>query len=334
MLDLGRFTAGGEERRAFLADLLSASRDVGFFPLRGHGAPQSEMDGLLEISRQFFALPPEDKHAVDMIHSPHCRGYTPLARELTRGQPDWLEQIDFSVEGEAVVQTPDRPVWSRLQGPNQWPESLPALRRAVTAWQARMTDVATTLLRAFALALGQPEDVFEQTWRGGPNYRTKIAHYLGRDLSGGDQGVGAHKDSGFLTLLLQDEAGGLQIENSGRWIDVAPARGALVVNIGEHLELASKGYLRATMHRAVVPPALKERYSIAFFFSAWLGATIPLLELPADLARHAKGPDSDPQNPMFREVGLNVLKTRLRSHPEIARRYYADIAEAMISPAG
>lgn len=327
LLDLGRFDRGGPERRGFLEDLRDASRNIGFFCLGGHGVEQSDIDGLFAVSRRFFALPAEEKLSVEMIHSPYFRGYTRVAGELTRGEPDWREQIDFSLECEPVADPGEKPAWARLLGPNQWPASLPELRPAVLAWQSKMTDVSARLLRAFALLLDQQEDVFEPCCRTGPNVRTKIAHYPGRDFTGGDQGVGPHKDSGFLTLLAQDDCGGLQIQSGGAWVDVEPVPGALVVNIGEHLELASGGYLRATLHRAVVPPGRADRYSVACFFSASLDATIPVLTLPEALRRETEAPAADSSNPMFREVGLNVLKTRLRSHPDVARKYYPDLLD-------
>ncbi|TIV62927.1 MAG: isopenicillin N synthase family oxygenase, partial [Mesorhizobium sp.] len=82
-----------------------------------------------------------------------------------------------------------------------------------------------------------------------------------------------------------------------------------------------------TVHRVVTPPAGIERISVPFFFSARLDATIPLLDLPEELAAEARGPASDPDNPLFRNVGTNVLKSRLRSHPDVARRHYADLLE-------
>jgi isopenicillin N synthase-like dioxygenase len=142
-----------------------------------------------------------------------------------------------------------------------------------------------------------------------------------------------NKDGGFLTLLLQDEHKGLQVEYDGEWADVDPIPGTLVVNIGELLELASNGYLRATVHRVVTPFAGVERLSVPFFFGARLDATIPLLELPPHLAAEARGPASDPENPLFRDVGFNVLKSRLRSHPDVARRHYADLLETGFSSA-
>ncbi len=324
-LDLSRFDAGGSDRRTFLVDLRAAARDVGFFYLGGHGIPQSYATDLVAAAREFFALPLERKLAIEMIHSPQFRGYTRVAGEFTRGQRDWREQLDFGVERPAIPQTDNLPPWSRLQGPNLWPAGLPHLRTAVLRWQETVSAVTIRLLQAFALSLEQPEDVFARIYGDAPNHRMKIVRYPGRDATQDEQGVGAHKDGGFLTLLLQDENPGLQVEYAGVWVNVEPVEGTLVVNIGELLELASNGYLRATNHRVVTPPAGRERYSVPFFFGARLDATIPLLDLPPDLAAEATGPASDPDNPLFREVGANVLKSRLRSHPDVAERHYADL---------
>ena len=141
--------------------------------------------------------------------------------------------------------------------------------------------------------------------------------------------MGAHKDSGFLSFLLQDDQQGLQVEVSdGQWIDAKPLPGSFVVNIGELLELATNGYLRATVHRVISPPANKQRLSIAFFLGAQLDAVVPVYSLPESLAREANGPQSDPQNPLLRDVGWNYLKGRLRSHPDVAERYYRDVLRA------
>ena len=137
--------------------------------------------------------------------------------------------------------------------------------------------------------------------------------------------MGAHKDGGLLTLLLTDDVGGLQVHTEQGWIDVPPRRDAFVINIGEMLELATNGYLRANVHRVVSPRPGVDRYSIAYFFSPSLHAQeIPLLALPAELARKARGPESDPLNPLFRHIGTNALKGRLRSHLDVAERFYPE----------
>lgn len=333
VLDLGRFDNGRGDRAAFLKDLRSAARDVGFFYLGGHGISYAEIHAVLAAARAFFALPEAEKLAIDMVNSPQFRGYTRAGGERTRGTADWREQLDIGVERPAVAPGPGAPAWARLEGPNQWPAALPDLAKALLGWQARMTDVAIRLLQAFALSLEQPEDAFDPIYRRGANHRMKIVRYPGRDGTESAQGVGAHKDGGFLTLLLQDDHPGLQVEYAGQCVDVAPLPGTLVVNIGELLELASNGYLRATVHRVVTPPAGVDRLSVPFFFGAALDATIPLLPLPADLATEAHGVASDPDNPLFRNVGANVLKSRLRSHPDVARRHYADILATETQPA-
>ncbi|SHE80214.1 Isopenicillin N synthase [Kaistia soli DSM 19436] len=334
ILDFSRFRAGGATRAAFLADLRDAAREVGFFYLSGHGIATSEADHLKALGRQFFALPEADKVAIEMVHSPHFRGYTRAGFEHTRGQPDWREQIDFSSERALLPREAGQPDWTRLQGPNQWPSALPALKPAVLDWQSHLTALAIDLLKAFALALAQDEDVFKPIYESAPIEHIKIIRYPGRDSTGSDQGVGAHKDGGFLTILLQDVQGGLQVQaDDGSWIDAPPIPGTFIINIGEVLEMASNGYLRATVHRVVTPPAGKDRLSIAYFFGAQLDAVIPLLQLTPAFAAEALGPAADPDNPLFREIGRNYLKGRLRSHPDVARRHYADLLEGVPQPA-
>jgi isopenicillin N synthase-like dioxygenase len=329
LLDLRELDAGPEQRAAFLLKLRQTARDVGFFYLAGHGVSQQEADEVLVTSRQFFALPDADKLAVQMVHSPHFRGYNRAGQELTRGKADWREQFDVHAEREALPSSPDSQPWSRLQGPNQWPESLPALKPALLHWQARLTEVAQRLVRAFAEALEQPADALDGIVAGTPNQTMKIIRYPGQEQARDDQGVGAHKDSGLLTFVLQDSRRGLQVlKEDGNWVDASPVPGTFVVNIGELLELASNGYLKATIHRVVSPGPGEERISVAFFLGARLDAEVPLLDLPDHLAIEAKGPASDPQNPLFRSVGQNYLKGRLRSHPDVAERWHADLLPA------
>jgi isopenicillin N synthase-like dioxygenase len=327
LLDLSRLDAGEEPRAAFLEELRAAARDVGFFYLTGHGVEPTLLSDLVAFSRRFFALPAADKLAIEMVNSPHFRGYNRVAWELTRGAPDWREQIDIGAERPALPREPGTPAWTRLQGPNQWPVALPELRPLVLRWQKAALAVLARLLRAFALALGQSQDALESLYLDEPHHLVKLIRYPGRDATESEQGVGAHKDAGLLTLLLQDTQEGLQAETADGWVGVPPRPGTFVVNIGELLELASDGYLRATLHRVSAPPAGVERISVAFFLGARLDATVPLLHLPAVLAAQARGPESDPNNPLFRSVGQNYLKGRVRSHPDVARRHHADLLE-------
>ncbi|WFU05183.1 isopenicillin N synthase family oxygenase (plasmid) [Rhizobium sp. CB3171] len=328
VIDLRRFAPDHSERLEALDELRQISRTIGFFYLTGHGIPQEEIDSLTALARRFFSLPEDKKLEIEMRRSPHFRGYNRAGFEYTRGSQDWREQVDFGPEREKpALKAGDQP-WKRLIGPNQFPSALPELRPAVLKWIDDVTGVGLKVLQAFSEALGQKPDVFSPIYSNGPNQLLKIVRYPGRDQTESDQGVGAHKDGGFVTILLQDVVGGLQVDDgSGGWIEAPPIRGTFVVNIGELLELASNGYLKANIHRVVTPPAGGDRLSIPFFLGANLAATIPVLDLPPALAAEVRGVTQDPLNPLFREVGRNVLKSRLRSHPDVAQAHHADLLQ-------
>lgn len=326
-LDLGQLDASPRQRAQFLTALRNAAREVGFFYLTGHGIDPELQRQLQQLSRAFFALPAAAKQQVAMVHSPHFRGYNRPGAELTRGQPDWREQFDIGAERSALPLAAGDPPWWRLQGPNQWPDGLPELKPVLLGWQQAMTRMSRILLGAFAEALALPPDAFDALHGERPNEHIKLIRYPGE--RGATQGVGPHKDSGFLSFLLQDDQPGLQVEvEPGRWLDALPRPGTFVVNIGELLELASNGYLRATVHRVVPSAPGHERHSIAFFLGAQLDAVVPVYPLPDALAREARGPATDPDNPLLREVGWNYLKGRLRSHPDVAQRHHADLLPA------
>jgi isopenicillin N synthase-like dioxygenase len=325
VLDFARYDGDAGARQAFLDSLRNAARDVGFFYLTGHGIAQTLIDEVLSVSRSFFALPEADKLQIEMVNSPHFRGYNRTGQELTGGKRDWREQVDIGAELPAYPQDPGLPTWTRLQGPNQWPSALPHLKPVLLRWQAELNSLSVRLLRAFAVVLEQDENVFEPIYAGVPNQLIKIIRYPGRDATESDQGVGAHKDSGFLTLLLQERQKGLEVETESGWIEAEPREGTFVVNIGELLELATDGYLKAPVHRVVTPPAGSDRLSVAFFLGAQFDADVPLLDLAPHLKAQAVGVTRDPQNPLFRNVGQNAFKSRLRSHPDVARRHHADL---------
>ena len=315
-----------EERAAFVADLRRILHEHGFFYLVGHGVAPALVDGMLAASRQFFALPETDKLEIGMIRSPHFRGYNRAGLELTGGKQDWREQVDFDCEEAALAIGPDTPAWKRTIGPNQWPAALPDFRTTVLRYQAEVTRVGVDVLKAIGLALGQSEDVFAPMYEPRPRQHLKILRYPGRDGAGSAQGVGAHKDGGLITILLQDSVAGLSVQaEDGSWVDAPPVPGTFVVNTGELLELATNGFVRADIHAAAVPPAGTERFSIPFFLGASHDGTVPVIDLPPELKRVERGVSTDPHNPIFREVGVNHMKARLRSHPDVAQLHYADV---------
>lgn len=311
--------AANQHRRG----LREAAHEVGFFYLIGHQVPDDLAGRVLSAARRLFELPQVDKDAVAMVRSRHFRGYTRLGGELTRGEVDWREQIDIGPQRPSIG-GPGKPDYLWLQGPNQWPAAVPELPGIIDEWDAALSRVARTLLGHWAASLGSPPDVFDAAFAGTPATLIKIIRYPARAAS--SQGVGAHRDSGVLTLLLAEPGSrGLQVRRQGThrddgWIDVPPLEGAFIVNIGELLEVATGGYLRATEHRVSLGgPAA--RISVPFFFNPRLDAQIPMLSLPDELAaRTDKGwsPTDDPSDPIFSVYGRNAWKSRLRAHPDVA----------------
>ncbi len=312
--------------------LREVAHEVGFFYVTGHQVPESLTRRMLAAARQLFALPQADKDAVAMVRSPHFRGYTRLGGELTRGEVDWREQIDIGPERESIG-GPDKPDYLWLQGPNQWPANLPELPGVVGEWDAALAAVSRSLLRHWAAALGSPADVFDGAFDRTPATLIKIVHYPATAPS--SQGVGAHRDSGVLTLLLAEPGSeGLQVRaRNGEWVDVPALDGAFIVNIGELLEFATDGYLRATEHRVNLRRSA-DRISVPYFFNPRLDAQIPTLSLPADLARRAER-RVDPSDPIHSVYGRNAWKSRLRAHPDVAATHgYVTGSAQVVTPAG
>ncbi|WP_254075913.1 MULTISPECIES: isopenicillin N synthase family oxygenase [unclassified Streptomyces] len=328
IIDLSAADRGPRARALLHAQLHGAAHDVGFFQLVGHGVGRRETEDLLTAMRAFFALPEGERLAIDNVNSPHFRGYTRTGDERTGGRQDWRDQLDIGAERPARTPGPDEPAYWWLQGPNQWPGGLPSLRTAALAWIERLGAVAEKLLHELLAAIGAPADFYDPVFGERAHPHLKLVRYPGSAGDGAGQGVGAHKDYGFLTLLLQDRVGGLQVQREdGRFHDVPPLDGAFVVNLGELLEVATNGYLLATNHRVVSPPSAVERYSVPFFYNPRLDARVEPLPFPH--ASAAPGVTDDPANPLFAEYGFNELKGKLRAHPLVAERHHAEL----LSPA-
>lgn len=328
VIDLSGATSGDAEAHARLrADLHQAAHGTGFFQLIGHGVTERRTEALMAEVRSFFRLPEADRLAVANLNSPHFRGYTRIGDEHTAGHRDWRDQLDIGAERPARIPAAGDPAYWSLEGPNQWPAAQPALRTAALGWMDQLTGVARLLLHELLAAIGAPEDFYDDIFADSPHLHLKLVRYPGSAPGapeGDGQGVGAHKDYGFLTLLLQDSVGGLQAQREdGLFHEVPPLPGAFVVNLGELLEVATDGYLKATNHRVVSPPGTRERYSVPFFYNSRLDARVKPLPFP--YADQAPGISQDAANPLFAEYGRNALKGWLRAHPEAARRHHPDL---------
>ncbi len=319
------------EALAFVDELRRVVHEIGFFYVVGHGVAPALDAQVHDVARRFFALDDVDRLEIENTRSAQFRGYTRFGHELTNGRVDLRDQIDISHELPPPSLQPGDPAWLRLRGPNLWPSALPELRPVVTSWMDAMEGVGRTLLHAMAAALGQSSDAFDDVVTPRPEVLTKVIRYVTPDDAvvaddGQGQGVGAHRDTGLLTFVHQDDVGGLQVERDGGFVDVAALPGAYVVNVGEMFQLVTRGYFKATVHRVVSPPAGTERISVAYFFNPKLEATLVPIDLPQELAAEAHGGESaDPSNPILANYGENSLKVRLRAHPDVAAIHHADL---------
>jgi isopenicillin N synthase-like dioxygenase len=265
-------------------EIEAACRASGFFYVTGHGVSDSVLAALDAASRRFFALPEATKKQIAMAEGGRAwRGFFPLGGELTSGRPDGKEGLYFGTEMPA-----DHPRvkagWP-LHGANLWPAEVPELRPAVEAYMAATTRAAHHLLEGVALSLGLEADYFETHYTADPTILFRIFHYPPTPpaSNGGENwGVGEHSDYGLLTLLAQDEHGGLQVKTPGGWIAAPPIPGTLVCNIGDMLDRLTGGWYLSTPHR-VRNDSGEERLSFPLFFDPDFAAE--MVPLPAEAAK-------------------------------------------------
>lgn len=253
-------------RRAFAEELGTACETVGFFYLHEHGVPPQVIDTARAVARDFFALPEADKRAVAR-QAGHYRGFIPAMTFAPN--PGGRPPVRYEAFIQGLEIGPDDPIVAASDGvivPNRWPAHPAGFRAALLAYWEATTKLSEGLLRAFAFALGQPEERLLAHFRR-PISNISLLHYLPRpaDRSDGTDDARAHADTNALTILLPGAEGGLEVmTRAGRWVEVPPKPDHFVVNIGNMMACWSGGRFRSTLHR-VHPPLGRDRYSIAYF---------------------------------------------------------------------
>jgi isopenicillin N synthase-like dioxygenase len=289
IIDMAPLIGGTGEARASVArEIGAACAAHGFFYAVGHGVSPEVLANLETQSRRFFALPDAAKMAIGMARGGRAwRGYFPVGGELTSGQPDLKEGLYLGTELPA--DHPRVQAGLPMHGANLWPQQLPDLRLAATAYMQAATRAAAALMEGVSLSLGLEADYFARAYTGEPTVLFRIFHYPATAPRGTDWsrswGVGEHTDYGLLTLLAQDRHGGLQVKAPGGWIDAPPIEGALVCNIGDMLERLTAGRFKSTPHR-VLNQSGQDRLSFPLFFDPDFLAVMRPLPIPAvDAAR-------------------------------------------------
>ncbi len=262
VIDMGPLMDGTNPN--IVADALHrASREVGFIYVTNHGITESLISSTRVAALDFFRLPEDQKRQVAV--SDKHRGYLGQggAKMQTGAKADLKESFIFGYEGSDGVTPEDHP----LRGANRWPGFMPAIQDQALAYFQAAHEVAHHLMRGFAIGLGKDESFFLKT-TAMPMSRASFVYYPPQDATlGPDQfGVGPHTDFGVLTVLCQDDVGGLQVQDAGgEWVNAPPIPGTLVINVGDLLARWTNDVYRSTPHR-VVNSSGTERLSLVLAY--------------------------------------------------------------------
>lgn len=260
IIDMAALNSTGQPDAGVVASLAEACRHVGFFYVKNHGISEGLIGKLFDVSKRFFAKSREEKMKNHISKSTCHRGYGPLLEEATdetSGMSDLKETFDTGVD--IPLSECDCP----LHGPNQFPEDDPEMAEVMLQYFAEARELAGRLMRAFAADLELPLDFFvDKTDR--PMANLRLIHYP--PPQPGSIGCGTHTDYGCVTILAQDDVGGLFVQRrDGSWIDAVPVPGTLVVNLGDMMARWTNDAYKATPHRVASKQA-RDRYSVPFFF--------------------------------------------------------------------
>jgi len=258
-----------------IAALDEACRDHGFFLISGHGADDLIAQTWAETARFFDAGQPVTEPLRRTAENP--MGF--FDRELTKRKRDHKAVFDYL--------DPATPARDKF---NRWPDNLPGFRDSMSQFHAEFTGLAQRTLELLhhVLELGTESQAKMSFDQG--NSTVRLNHYPVGDpvpeserdglIDLGETALGYHTDPGVITLLLQDDTGGLQTQaRNGAWLDVEPQPGTIVVNLADAVQVQTNDRWRAAVHR-VIPMTTQRRFSIPYFANPSRHATIaPLPEL-------------------------------------------------------
>ncbi|MBS1812471.1 MAG: isopenicillin N synthase family oxygenase [Acidobacteria bacterium] len=278
VIDIRALVAQTGDAQSVAAQINQACREVGFFYIVGHGVDELLQERLEILSQQFFAQDVATKMQMTMSKGGRAwRGYFPVGDELTSGQPDVKEGIYFGAELDeshplVVARTP-------MHGANLFPAKMPELRDVVLDYIAALTALGHTLMCGIALSLGLEARYFADRYTADPLVLFRLFNYPAQ-ASETQWGVGEHTDYGLLTILKQDDAGGLEVKTKAGWIAAPPIENSFVCNIGDMLDRMTGGLYKSTPHR-VRNVSGRSRLSFPFFFDPNFNAVVRPIALPA-----------------------------------------------------
>jgi isopenicillin N synthase-like dioxygenase len=304
------------------ADLDRACAEFGFFYVTGHGIDPGLAVALEQLAQRFFALPVEEKLEIAMTRGGRAwRGYFPLGGELTSGRPDRKEGIYFGTElgPDDLRVKADLP----LHGMNLYP-TLPEFRELLLTYLERVTALGQRLLAAIAHGLGLPRGYFIERYTRDPTVLFRIFNYPPAHTPE-DLGVGAHTDYGLLTLLRQDEVGGLEVWHRDGWLSAPPVPDSFVCNVGDMLERLTAGRYVSALHR-VRNATSQNRISMPLFLDPGFAAMLePIAAVSArgaaSVGSAARRWDGTDLATLSGTYGDYLLRKVAKVFPDLGRRH-------------
>ncbi len=265
--------AGTEEKRISIAGQISeACSRWGFFYALHHGISDELIQRVWRQTHHFFSLPRQEKLKI-LRSKENPRGY--YDRELTKNTRDLKEVFDFGRVPHPELPDDHAANRDRINGYNRWPD-LAGFKSTMEEYFNACESLGLRLLELFCLGMGSPAHAMRTEFEPDHTSFIRLNYYPLEDpletevtaqvTALGDMALQHHSDAGALTILLQDEVGGLQVHAGGRWWDVEPIPGTLVINTADMMQVWSNDRYRAPLHR-VLPIKDQPRYSIPFFFN-------------------------------------------------------------------
>lgn len=282
VVDVAPLVSGSGDRRAVAAEIGRACREHGFFYVVGHGLDPELGERLERVSREFFAQDAERKRALRMeLGGRAWRGWFPVGGELTGGLADEKEGLYFGAELD--LEQPRVKAGTPMHGPNLFPD-IPGFRACVLAYMDRVTELGHALMQGIALSLGLEASYFHDRYTADPLILFRIFNYPPLGSSAADRwSVAEHTDYGLLTILRQDDVGGLEVKSRAGWIDAPPRPGSLICNLGDMLDRMTGGLYRSTPHR-VRNSSDRARLSFPLFFDPDFEAEVRAIDTRAAVA--------------------------------------------------
>jgi isopenicillin N synthase-like dioxygenase len=271
----GSFSPDRKERENVAWEIHKACRETGFFYVSGHRIDKELVERQFSWARRLFSLPLDEKLLLDMHNSPTAGGYEPIGGQVLDSQDETAPAAPPDLKESYYWNSnlpDDHPLVIAKTygfGHNQWPAQWPEFRQQMIAYESAMWSFADRLMAMIALSLELAEDTFLPSHQT-PAKAIRLVHYppQAAAASFNQLGAGAHTDWGGITLLAQDDVGGLEVQNvAGEWIAARPIPDTFVINLGDLMARWTNGLYRSNMHRVKNTDTLRrDRYSIPFFY--------------------------------------------------------------------